>query len=557
MERGIIGTCILLVSVALLLLALGWFIYYNIIRRILEWEVRKTVCEKLGNKKLLYRRGYKPYLLYYDAMLSVGTAETCRCYDLVKFYHEHKGEFDNVRSYLDQKCAYADSLMTILNDEEVKAMAGYKTFLSINKPYLSGIYTYNVLVEYIGANQRWTHTFAITRDDFEHPERYMTDSEYTRYLKGQEKDALKRKQDDHFAWITEMIEEINFVEDALVIARDMGVLEECTDTLLGQPDKIRRIKESDSVEWDMLDTLLSKVSDRIEAVVERNKEVTDYYNSEDFQRIKDTCNSLMESQREFNEYIKEKAEAISSLFGTRVVRDETEMNDEYDYTRPYKKNLTPFTAEVSSTVFASAENNPLDYVVKCFYTDKSLYPEQIQKLQLLVEELETLSEARDIIENYKKDYQQYIEDVPKFIMQEDEDGFYARLGFANISEDVLTVEYRFSYTSEGGLAQRSFTVPMTEENIVALIEKLQDKLSMSTFAKEQRSLMTSKLRQRIKERDNYTCRYCGNSTHKEPNLLLEIDHILPVAKGGCTVEDNLQTLCWKCNRQKSDRIVEA
>lgn len=37
--------------------------------------------------------------------------------------------------------------------------------------------------------------------------------------------------------------------------------------------------------------------------------------------------------------------------------------------------------------------------------------------------------------------------------------------------------------------------------------------------------------------------------------LLEMDHIIPVAKGGCTVEENLQTLCWKCNRSKGDKII--
>ncbi|WP_334290864.1 HNH endonuclease [Oribacterium sp. P6A1] len=83
---------------------------------------------------------------------------------------------------------------------------------------------------------------------------------------------------------------------------------------------------------------------------------------------------------------------------------------------------------------------------------------------------------------------------------------------------------------------------------------LQSKISMKSFAKEQRALMTNKLRQFIKKRDNYNCRFCGNSTHKEPNLLLEIDHIIPVAKGGLTEENNLQTLCWKCNRNKSDKI---
>lgn len=105
-----------------------------------------------------------------------------------------------------------------------------------------------------------------------------------------------------------------------------------------------------------------------------------------------------------------------------------------------------------------------------------------------------------------------------------------------------------------GMAQRNFSVSMTEETIMELINLLQSKISMKSFAKEQRVLMTNKLRQFIKKRDNFTCGFCGNSTHKEPNLLLEIDHIIPVAKGGLTEENNLQTLCWKCNRNKSDKI---
>ena len=156
---------------------------------------------------------------------------------------------------------------------------------------------------------------------------------------------------------------------------------------------------------------------------------------------------------------------------------------------------------------------------------------------------------------YKQDYQQYIVDVPDYIMERDADGFYSRLVFAYIGENVLAVEYKFAYTSSGGLAQRSFTIPMTEETIVELIKTLESKLTASAFAKEQRTLMTSKLRDFIKARDNYTCCFCGNSTYAEPNLLLEIDHIIPVSKGGLTVESNLQTLCWKCNRSKSDKIL--
>ena len=47
-------------------------------------------------------------------------------------------------------------------------------------------------------------------------------------------------------------------------------------------------------------------------------------------------------------------------------------------------------------------------------------------------------------------------------------------------------------------------------------------------------MTSSKLRCYILERDNYTCKLCGNSTKLEPNLLLEIDHIIPISKGGMT-----------------------
>lgn len=67
--------------------------------------------------------------------------------------------------------------------------------------------------------------------------------------------------------------------------------------------------------------------------------------------------------------------------------------------------------------------------------------------------------------------------------------------------------------------------------------------------------MTSKLREKIKGCDNYTCQNCNLSINDEPNLLLEIDHIIPISKGGMSSEDNLQTLCWKCNRSKDAKIA--
>ena len=367
---------------------------------------------------------------------------------------------------------------------------------------------------------------------------------------------MNQKQHEYYERVNNIIDYANENRDFLVINGGQKQL----DHLIGQlfdrtVNSIKRIKTTDSEEWSLIGDFIAHIDGEVDKIVSTNQQILEYYKSSSFAKIKETCEAMMGSQREFNEYITEKVQSISHLFGTRVIRNETIIDDEYNYIRPYKKTITPFTAEVSAAVFASAENNPLEYIVKYFYPNKKSYPQQIQKLCQLVEEIETLRDAKQIIENYKIEYQQYLGDVPDFIMENDEAGFYSRIGFAVIDESVLTVEYKFSYTSGGGMAQRSFTVPMTEETIAELIKVLESKLTASAFAKEQRTLMTKKLREFIKTRDNFTCCNCGNSTHVEPNLLLEIDHIIPVAKGGRTEEDNLQTLCWKCNRAKSDKII--
>lgn len=57
-------------------------------------------------------------------------------------------------------------------------------------------------------------------------------------------------------------------------------------------------------------------------------------------------------------------------------------------------------------------------------------------------------------------------------------------------------------------------------------------------------------------RDNFTCQVCGLHPVREdkpwlPDISqLECDHIIPLAKGGKTTMANLQTLCFRCNREK-------
>lgn len=72
--------------------------------------------------------------------------------------------------------------------------------------------------------------------------------------------------------------------------------------------------------------------------------------------------------------------------------------------------------------------------------------------------------------------------------------------------------------------------------------------------KHERNLMTDKLRFQILQRDGFRCKLCGRSA--ADGVKLHVDHIIPIAKGGKTVPENLQTLCDKCNWGKSDTLPE-
>lgn len=52
----------------------------------------------------------------------------------------------------------------------------------------------------------------------------------------------------------------------------------------------------------------------------------------------------------------------------------------------------------------------------------------------------------------------------------------------------------------------------------------------------------------VYRRDGGRCVYCGSTED------LQLDHIIPFSKGGATTVGNLQLLCAKCNREKSNHI---
>ena len=66
-----------------------------------------------------------------------------------------------------------------------------------------------------------------------------------------------------------------------------------------------------------------------------------------------------------------------------------------------------------------------------------------------------------------------------------------------------------------------------------------------------RTSISIRLRWEVLQRDGNRCVVCGQGA--ADGVTLEIDHILPVSKGGSDEKSNLQVLCTPCNRGKSNR----
>ncbi len=65
-----------------------------------------------------------------------------------------------------------------------------------------------------------------------------------------------------------------------------------------------------------------------------------------------------------------------------------------------------------------------------------------------------------------------------------------------------------------------------------------------------------RLRFKVLQRDNFSCRQCGRSPATLLGVILHVDHITPWSKNGETVFENLQTLCEICNLGKGNLVPD-
>lgn len=106
----------------------------------------------------------------------------------------------------------------------------------------------------------------------------------------------------------------------------------------------------------------------------------------------------------------------------------------------------------------------------------------------------------------------------------------------------------YQYTSPQGRNHYEKTIVFRIVVLSELLEDVREAEARKATTAYQRELVTPSVRFAIMKRDGYRCRICGRSA--ADGVELEIDHKVPVSKGGQSTPDNLWTLCFDCNRGK-------
>lgn len=284
-----------------------------------------------------------------------------------------------------------------------------------------------------------------------------------------------------------------------------------------------------------------------------------YFASEDFIEHKNEISAFVSEHNEVGQYATEmQAQGFFQLgrssAGTQAHLASFQNTSRYNYRRD--RNVANYAApnvhNCSLQVVRNASADPLKYVMKYFSIGAD--EPTLADVEALGESIVRLEDAASNLRQREASITQSI-DPPRFIRKHYTPEFMHRVGVELTPIRIPYPIYVFEYVSAGGNSSQRTRVIFNRQTIDALIETLGQKIRFRKTAAGQRALMTAKLRSFIKSRDGHACQICGMSVAREPHLLLEVDHIVPVSRGGLSTPDNLQTLCWRCNRRKSKRMV--
>jgi hypothetical protein len=209
----------------------------------------------------------------------------------------------------------------------------------------------------------------------------------------------------------------------------------------------------------------------------------------------------------------------------------------------------------TASVCKNAKDQPFKYL--CKYFDIKVTEAALSRFESMLNDFTAAEQGKELLLKEREiillSIRKYI---PVIIYYFSQSKLIKKLGFEVVDlSDLHFPVYTFQYVSHGGNSSLKCDIKLNIENLNKFVGYLNELVNFKKSIDGQRALMTSQLREKIKIRDYHTCKICGISTNDEKNLLLEIDHIIPLSKGGITSENNLQTLCWRCNRKKGSKII--
>lgn len=282
-----------------------------------------------------------------------------------------------------------------------------------------------------------------------------------------------------------------------------------------------------------------------------------YFRSKKFNRIKESIREHTNNCNELNHYIEELKGSYVNIesynYGSGKMTDNSVYNfQRKEWSKVIRSNQIH---HCSASVCKNASNQPIKYL--CKYFDIENNEESLSKFEKVLNDFTSVEQGKYLIKKERESILSSIsKSIPFLIQKFSKEKLTRKLGFEIVDiSDTYIPTFSFQYVSAGGNSSSNCDIKLNIENLNHLINYLNDVIKWSISIAGQRALMTSQLRDKIKERDNYKCCSCNIGTEDEPNLLLEIDHKIPLSKGGMTTYNNLQTLCWKCNRTKGSKIL--
>lgn len=282
-----------------------------------------------------------------------------------------------------------------------------------------------------------------------------------------------------------------------------------------------------------------------------------YFGSEQFQALRADVTAVVAEHNDVVSYVEEIRAKGSFELGSSSTGQHAHLatfSNTSSWNTRRDRNVAEYAPHIynaSLQIVRNASVDPIKYLMKYFTVKAD--QDTLADVQRVADDVSRLEEA---VRNVKDREVEIVAKIhpPAFILKRYADDFWNRVGVQLSPISVPYPNYKFQYTSAGGNSGQSTDIRLDTPTLDALSETLVQKIRWAKSAAGQRALMTSRLRGWVKERDNHTCRQCRISVAAEPHLLLEVDHIIPVSKGGLSDPENLQTLCWRCNRTKGAKM---